>query len=226
MSDSRREHSTRALARRVREALRRATPALPVRFGLIFLLALFITVLISPGLSGPIARYQLGQFTSAAIRAPYDFSVIDAAATERRREEAFRGAIPVAVLDAKLPGAIKAHVADAFASVRRWFAQAELMRQVPDAELRKLSPRRQAALKQRRARDADRFLEARLEQAVPSFEGAVGLQLSPAERVLLIKHAFGDELVLGQEALIDDISSQPVARDLPSRRPPGRWRQA
>lgn len=181
-------------------------------------LSLLVALLTSPGVWRHVPRYRLGQYTIAAIRAPFDFSVIDGVATERRREEAARLTAPVVTFDPTVPATITQAVSAAFASVAKWFPAAELRRQPTEADLKGLTRARQAALKKRLAAEADRFLRDQLAEAVPAFERAVGVRLAPEDQALLTKEQFGPTLAAAFAALVADLYVRPVAGSLASIR--------
>jgi cyclic-di-AMP phosphodiesterase PgpH len=189
-----------------RSALRR--PVVAVLFSLV------VGLLLSPGLTRSIPRYSVGEFTTASVRAPYDFTVVDEAATTRRREQAASETPPVAVLDGGLAGRVKARVAAAFGAVGRIYAEAGSMREVAAPELKGLSVRQQAVLRQKRSRDADGFLSERLSPAVAEFERALGVPLTEHERSVLIKRRFDPRLAEEAGVLLDDAYAQPVILDL------------
>ena len=178
------------------------------------LFSLVVGLLLSPGLTRFNPRYSVGEFTTASIRAPYDFTVVDEAATARRRVEAARETPPVAILDDGLVGRVKAHVAAAFDAVGKIYGEADSMREVAAPELKGLSARQQAALRQKHARDAEGFLGERLGPAITGFERAMGVQLTEEERALLIKWRFEPRLAEEVGVLLDDAYAQPVILDL------------
>ncbi len=185
-----------------------------MRVGVAVLVSLVTGLLYSPGLSTRIPRYQAGQFTTASIRAPFDFSVVDDAATDRRRVEARRAVAPVALLDPRVPVAVKARADAAFGAVSALYDQADAMRAVPAPELARLSARRQAALRQTRVLEADRVLREKLAEAIPGFEQALGVTLTSEQRAVLEREQFARSLTQAINRLLDDLYTRPVTDDL------------
>ncbi len=203
-----------AVPRRAVAAVRTALARLGSRTLTTLVLSLFIGVLLSPGVTRSVPRYTLGQFTTSAVRAPYDFAVTDEAANARRREEAARLVPPVAVLDTAVVQRIVAEVGAAFGDARAVFDEADRLRAVPDEELNRLSARQRSALRDTRAREADGFLDDRLPGTVVAFERAIGVSLTPGQREILVRGRFGSPLVDGLIAILSDAYRQPITEDL------------
>jgi putative nucleotidyltransferase with HDIG domain len=182
------------------------------------LFSVYVGLLLSPGITRSIPHYDLGQFTTAAVRAPYDFTVIDEGASRRRREEAARLVPPVATLDAAEVQRIKGGVRAAFDAGGAVFAETDRRLAVSEEEQKRLSARQLSALKRERSREADRYLAGQLAGAVASFERAFDVQLTPGERDLLIKARFAGPLADAVVALVDDAYREPVAEDLSALR--------
>ena len=184
------------------------------RVCLVFLLSLAIAFLMSPQLIRPVGHYELGQYTTFTICAPFDFSVTDDAATERKQDEAMRTTVPVADYDPGLASRIIEQVQEAFETVRQRFVEAEDMQKIPEEELRGLSARRRNALIKERVRQSKQYLTERLEQEIPAFEKALDIQLTPAKEKVLVQAEFDKNLSDGVATLIREAYSQPVAIDL------------
>jgi putative nucleotidyltransferase with HDIG domain len=178
------------------------------------LFSVYVGLLLSPGITRSIPRYGLGQFTTAAVRAPYDFTVIDEDASRRRREEEARLVPPVATLDAAQVQRIDGGIRAAFSTGGAPFAESDRRRAVSEAEQKRLSARQLSALKRERSEEADRYLAEQLPGAVASFERAMDVQLTPAERDMLIKARFSGPLAEAVVTLVDDAYRQPIAEDL------------
>jgi cyclic-di-AMP phosphodiesterase PgpH len=184
-----------------------------VQFGLAAAVSLFLAIVASPGLSRRIPHYALGQYTTASIRAPYDFTVLDEAATARKRDEAARDALPVVTIDRRAAAAVVQRVVTAFAPVATLFAEADAQRVPGDDELRKLSARQQVVLKRRRASEADRGLAKAVADALPGVETTLGVTFSPADRAALDRARFGEPVVQALSRLAADLYAQPIVAD-------------
>jgi cyclic-di-AMP phosphodiesterase PgpH len=185
----------------------------PLRVFLLFLLSMTIAFLLSPRLMQSVGTYRLGQFTTGAIRAPYDFSVTDDAATERKRDEAARSTVPVADYDSGMAYRIQKGVQEAFQRIAGVFQEAEAMESVSGEELRNLSSaKRKALIEEQRVR-AGQYLKEKLGLELPAFENALGVSLTGYQRDTLVRGKFGESLAEGVSALIRDAYSQPVAEN-------------
>ena len=176
--------------------------------------ALWVGYAASPRAGWSDRDYQLGEFAAAAIRAPYDFSVIDEAATARKRDEAARLAPAVAVVDADTGTRLADLFTRAFADARRLFEEADASREAGEADLASLSRSARAARQRERAAEADRLVAQEVEARVATFETAIGSTLSPAWRNTLIGDRFSAALADQATALIADCYDGPVASDL------------
>jgi len=186
------------------------------RAGTALLLSLVVGLLLSPGATQIVPRYTAGQFTTSPIRAPYDFTVVDPAASQRRREEAARLVPPVASLDAGLPGRIKARIGAAFSGVEALLAEADRLRQTTDAGPKRLSAQQQSALRRQRAEQAEQILSEKLPKAVEEFERSMNVQLTADQYAVLNGARFAGALARTVAALVDGAYSQPIAEDLGS----------
>lgn len=176
-------------------------------------LALLLSVLVSPGLSRRVTHYEVGQFAVAAIRAPYDFSVVDEDATARRRTEAARHTPVVLTLDRSVPAAIASSVSRAFAPVASLLAEAETRRAPPEEDLKTLSAAQQSALRRRVAAASDRRLARDLSEVLPKLQSALGLKFAPETLSALRRERFGEAVVRLLNRLALDVYTQPVVAD-------------
>lgn len=188
--------------------------AVLVRVAIASALSLVVAALVSPGLSRSVRRYELGQYTTGALRAPFDFSVIDEAATQQRREEAARQSPLVLVVDRSVVRNIDRRLAEAFASMAKLFVEQDEVRRATEGDLEKLT-RAQRSARERRARAAAaRFLRDRIAPAWAAFEHAVGVALTPEERTALANERFAAPLSASLVSLLDDIYTRPIVADM------------
>ena len=187
--------------------------SLVTRYGLPFVLSLLIAFLVSPYLSRPIDRYEEGQFTTKAIRAPYDFSFINEAATEIKREEAARNTPPVARVDRQTPKQIKARIDSAFSTMQAAVAGADAMALTPPDEMKNLSPKKRAQAAKDAEAKADKYLKEQIKEKAPQFENALEVDLTPGDLQLLREERFSNRLLTALQSLIDAIYQKPIAVD-------------
>jgi putative nucleotidyltransferase with HDIG domain len=173
-----------------------------------------VAALVSPGLSGSIPRYELGQYTTRAVRAPFEYSVVDEAATRQRREEAARRSPPVLVLDRSVVTAIGGRLADVFGSMAEVFAEQDRARHAAEGGLEKLTRAQRAAREKRADAAAARFLQDHLATAWPAFEQAVGVAISPEERAALVHERFDAQVTAAAKALLENLYARPIVEDL------------
>lgn len=185
-----------------------------IRFGLLYLLCLVIALLISPYFSSTVDRYVLGQFTASAIRAPYDITIPDEAATERKREEAVINTIPVSKIDSQVQVDIKKKIASAFNEQQKFFVLANKMKVMPEEEQKKRSKKKREALQAKLDENAEQFLKEKLKESRPLFEKALGIDLSNSQWNLLFKEQYGGRIIRGLNTMISDFYYKPVAYDL------------
>jgi cyclic-di-AMP phosphodiesterase PgpH len=176
-------------------------------------LSILLAVTVSPGLARRVPHYDTGQFTTAAIRAPYDFSVVDDAATTRKRADAARQAPVVVDVNGGMPAAIVAKVTAAFAPLVALVTEAD-DRRVPSAQdLEKLSAAQQANLRRRLASASDRKLARDLSEMLPKAESALDVSFTPDERAALAHERFGGSIQKTLSRLADDAYARPVVAD-------------
>jgi len=185
----------------------------PLHLVVAAVLALALGVLVSPGLSRGVPQYAVGDFTTRSVRAPFDFSVVDAAATERRRREAALTAPVIVAVDLASAGRLASQLGGAFAPLARLFDEADARRVPAEADVRGLSARRRAALEASRAKEADGWLARTLDQALPAFEASVGTHLAPADRTALVRERFGEHLARALVLLAERVYTPPIAAD-------------
>ena len=82
--------------------------------GLLLLVSVGLAILGSPQITRPIDQYRIGDFTTRAIRAPYDLTVVDEVATQEQRDAAARNSPIVATLDAGVAETFVARFTDAW----------------------------------------------------------------------------------------------------------------
>ena len=177
------------------------------------LLALALGGLVSPGLARRVPQYAPGDYAVRSVRAPYDFSVVDPAATERRRHEARAAAPLVFRVDTHVAAAVSSRLSAAFAPIARLFEDADAHRVPAESELAPLSARRRTALGKQRAAEADARLSRGIEEALPAFESAVGVQLAPAERAALTRERFSPRVIGLLESVLTAVYAEPVVAD-------------
>jgi cyclic-di-AMP phosphodiesterase PgpH len=168
----------------------------------------------SPRTLRPSHRYAVGEFASAAIRAPWDISVYDDVATVRMREDAALHTPPVARVDPRPTTDLPARISEVFSRARDLIARADSQRQVPADELRRLSAAARRRLQQSRAREADLAVQAALQEMVAQAEVQIGVALTPEERTLLAAGRFDRRLENGLLALLREAYGRPIALDV------------
>ena len=204
--------SLAAIARQARRVSRRPARVLFVGSGLA---ACALGVLIaSPRTLRPSHRYAVGDFASVAIRAPWDLAIPDEVATSRMREDASRYTPPVASVDARPTTVLPARIAEVFGRARNLIAHADGQRQVPEDEAKTLTAASRRRLQQARARDADRMVQATVQDMIAQVEMQVGVALTPDARTMLAASRFDRRLEDGLLALLREAYSRPIARDL------------
>ncbi len=177
------------------------------------LVALALGVLVSPGLARRVPHYAAGDFATQSIRAPYDFSVIDVSATERRRRDAAAAAPAVATLNTRAAAQAASRLTGAFAPVARLFEEADAHRQPSETDRQGLSPGAQAALGKRRAAEADARLADALAEAVPAFEAALGVRLTDNERAALERERYSARVVRLLASVLAAVHAEPIVAD-------------
>lgn len=186
---------------------------LPARAAAAALLALALGILVSPGLSRRVPHYAAGDYATRSVRAPYDFSVVDPSATERRRRDAAASAPVIAAVDAGAAAQAAARLAGAFAPMARLFEQADAQRVPAEAEVRGLSSRARAALEKRRASEAGAWLSGVLSEARPAFEAAVGVRLADDERAALERERYAGRVVRLVASVLEAVHAEPIVAD-------------
>jgi hypothetical protein len=176
--------------------------------------ALFLGLLVaSPRTFRPSYDYKVGDFATATVRAPWDLSVLDDEGTRLLREEAARNTVPVVAFDPALAAAVRARIASVFRYARERITDADDRRVVPSAEAARLSGAARRRLQQDRERDADRAVQAAVQDMLAYSERQLATVLTPEERVLLggsrFERRFEDSLV----TLVRDAYSRPITRD-------------
>ena len=83
--------------------------------------AILATVALSPYLTQQTYNYTLGEYTRDSIRAPYEMSVKDPIATERKRELAHDGVLPVFDFNSDVRLEIEEKISRAFGQMRVYF---------------------------------------------------------------------------------------------------------
>ena len=199
-----------AKAKRIGQAIGFFKNRLLVRFGLLFLLTLLIAFILSPTLSAPFERYKAGQFTNDTIRAPYDFSFMNTLATEKNREDAFNMAPPVANLDTNLYNKTIIKLQNAFMEMQAIYTQADIIRMVPDQELRKLTKSKRILRKEEAEKEASKYTKAKLIESYPAFETAIGITLGESQKQILEKAKFDEKLITGIKVLLSKAYENPI----------------
>ena len=177
------------------------------RFGLPLLLSLVLGLLTTVDVGWRGAGLALGDFTPDTVRAPFDLSVVDEAATARKRELARLQAVPVAVEDDEMPRAMASRLVAAFAGAREAFQAVDVPPGGDAASPPRARSARQAAV------DAERRAAAVAATAVPAFELASGVRLTPAQRDYLVSRRFDGGVLEGALALVDEAYRTPIVED-------------
>ena len=175
--------------------------------------ALLIGLLVaSPRTFSPSYGYAVGDFATATVRAPWEFTLRDEEGTARLREEAARYAMPVAVFDPSIAAELSARVARAFGQARERLTDADDRRAVPPADLARLSAAARRHLQQERSRAADLAVQAAIDAMLPVVERQLAVALTADERNLLASSRFERRIEEGLVALVREAHSRPVAR--------------
>ncbi|MDP8256217.1 MAG: HDIG domain-containing protein [Candidatus Alcyoniella australis] len=86
-------------------------------------LSIYIALFLAPSTSVTVDLYEIGQYTTRAIKAPMPFSVEDDKATSAKREQARYAVLPVYDFDRNLVQQTRTKVDRAFVQMREFFAQ-------------------------------------------------------------------------------------------------------
>ena len=166
----------------------------------------------SPGVP-PAFHYKIGEFSAAAVRAPYDLSVPDDEGTRRMREDAAAHTPPVASFDPAPTTRLPARVAAVFAKAREAVAAADAARALPPAEAARLTAAARRRAERARTLDADRAVEAAAQQMLAEVELTLGVILTAPERTMLAAGRFDRRFEDGLIALLREAYARPIARD-------------
>lgn len=196
---------------RMRAVSRRPSAALLLGTGLVAgALGLLIA---SPRTLRPSYHYAIGDFATAAVRAPWDLSVRDEDATARLRDETARHVPPVASLDLRPSTVLPTRIVEVCAHARELIGAADASRHVPESAAAALRATARRRLQQARALDADRAVQAAIQESITSVEGQLGVLLTPNERNMLATGRFDRRFDDGLLALLKEAYSRPIARD-------------
>jgi len=185
-----------------------------IRLAIMLILAIVAAFTVSPYFVGKRANYSLGQFTPNSIRAPFDFSVIDEAATEKAKQEATRKTIPVAEWDTRRPAEVKNELIKIFSPAGRLISEAALMEVVPAEELAKIPAWKRSTIAKTSKIKADNFLNENMDKEFTRIEESIGFRFEPREKRLFLPAYFNDEFLRKLLSLIDDMYSGQVTQDL------------
>ncbi len=177
-------------------------------------LALLGAYLASPFSQRVPAHYALGQYTTASIRAPFDFSVIDEEATAKARQEAARSAVAVADWDSRLPLQIKARLASAFAAAQKAHSETEAMKTPSPEELASVPKWKRPAFLQARAEHADKPRIEQMDAALRDIERSLTIRLDDDARSALSQTGGTAAFMDGMIALVTRAYAKPIADDL------------
>jgi cyclic-di-AMP phosphodiesterase PgpH len=157
--------------------------------------------------------YNVGDYATATVRAPFDLSIPDEAATSRLRDEAARLVIPVAAFDPTPANAVSARMAEVFDQARKRVADADAIRAVPGEELAKLGSTARRRMQETRAHEADEAVKTAVQDLLPSVERQLAIVLTDEERRVLTESRFDGVIEDGLVALVKEAYGRPIARD-------------
>ncbi len=177
------------------------------------LVAVGLSVLGSPQITRRVDRYVLGEFTTQAIRAPYDLSIVDDEATRQQRAAAAARAPVVANVDRGVAAALLARFASALAPIDEALTAAE-PDEAPPTGSRARSAAAEAARKQRRTEAVRQALLA----ARPEAERRLGIAIPDAVVATWTERARVTELTEAFSRLTTDAYRRPLAADTASLR--------
>ena len=212
--------TARSVARRVsgwfsREEARWSQRPGPVLLAGTAAAAVLLAVLVAfPRTFRPSYDYAVGDFATATIRAPWDLSIPDYGRTARLRDEAARYTVPVAAFDPAPAAEMPARIASVFRQARARVTDADDRRVVLPSELAKLGAAARRRLQQERAREADRAVQAAVQDLLPVVERQLAIVLTPEERTLLARGRYERRFEDGLVALVREAHSRPIARDV------------
>ncbi len=159
-------------------------------------------------------QYALGQYTTASIRAPFDFSVIDEDATTSARREAARRTVPVADWDSRLPPQINERLANAFANAQKLHAEIEALKTPSQEELAAVPKWKRTAFLQERAEQANKQKAEEMDAVVRGIERALTIRLDDDARTTLSRTGGTASFVDGMIALVARAYAKPIVEDL------------
>ena len=185
----------------------------PRRLALLGLAAAGLALLGTPQVTRPPDRYTLGEFTSRAIRAPYDLSVVDDEATRQQRATAAAAAPIVVTLDAQVAARLEARFTEAWAPLARLLPDAT---ETAAAASTPVTGRSAAA---RRAAEARAMQEReerarRVNEAFTEAQQRLGTDIPADVRAVTADRAALEMLFDRFRALVDKAYVVPVVADL------------
>jgi putative nucleotidyltransferase with HDIG domain len=95
------------------------------RWLMAILLAIFVTLFLSPNINLPFLQYKVGEVASKDVKSPSDFLVEDKQSTIKRIEEAKKNVVAVYDLDSNQPMEIERRLASSFTLMRDFYQELE-----------------------------------------------------------------------------------------------------
>ena len=187
---------------------------LPVQFVLLFLLSLLVGLIASARFSGTVDEYQLGQYTTSNIRAPYPFSIVDDQATKEKRLEAAKNVIPVADYIPDITKTIRKRLTRSFVPFQTLADEALGKASPPPEKLVGLSKKKKEALEKQYQKEAEEYYQSNLRLKLEDFNQEIQLKLTDAQIALLKKINFDASFVDGMSKLIEAAYAKPIATDI------------
>lgn len=180
---------------------------------LLCIAAIVLSVLGSPQVTRPIERYALGDYTSYAIRSPYDLAIVDEEATRQQRAAAAAAAPVVAHLDRRVAAALQARMGSALAPIEQALTAVEA------ADAAAAVPRnRSAAAEAARARQRATARRDAVDAVAGDVELRLGQTLPTAIRDALSSRDVLAAMRASFDRLVADTYRLPVVADAASIR--------
>ena len=157
------------------------------RWLMAILLAIFVTLFLSPNVNLPFLEYEIGEVASKDVKSPKDFLVEDKQSTIKRIEEAKKSVVSIYDFDSDQPVEIERRLSSSFSLMRDFYQELEdKIRAKPTT-----SKKERNVIKRRRAVKIDLTpFKDQIDVKRDEFEKMLGIKIKDEDFKILQRHRF------------------------------------